>query len=129
MSRLPVSQLKGFSALTLSVSDMARSVRFYEILGFRLDHGGPEADFSTLWGGQHALNLTTERRSVPPGFWGRAIFEVDDVDAFHAAILAAGIKTGFSPRDAPWMERYFHLADPDGHELSFMTPIGTKAKP
>jgi uncharacterized glyoxalase superfamily protein PhnB len=24
-----------------------------------------------------------------------------------------------SPTDAPWGERYFHLRDPDGHELSF----------
>jgi uncharacterized glyoxalase superfamily protein PhnB len=24
-----------------------------------------------------------------------------------------------APTDAPWGERYFHLRDPDGHELSF----------
>jgi len=23
------------------------------------------------------------------------------------------------PADAPWGERYFHILDPDGHELSF----------
>jgi uncharacterized glyoxalase superfamily protein PhnB len=28
-----------------------------------------------------------------------------------------------SPQDASWGERYFHLADPDGHELSFARPI------
>jgi uncharacterized glyoxalase superfamily protein PhnB len=27
------------------------------------------------------------------------------------------------PRDAEWGERYFHLTDPDGHELSFARPI------
>ena len=27
------------------------------------------------------------------------------------------------PRDAAWGERYFHLHDPDGHELSFAQPI------
>jgi uncharacterized glyoxalase superfamily protein PhnB len=26
------------------------------------------------------------------------------------------------PRDAPWGERYFHMRDPDGHELSFARP-------
>ena len=29
----------------------------------------------------------------------------------------------FAPRDAPWNERYFHLTDPDGHELSFARPL------
>ncbi|WP_233356056.1 VOC family protein [Henriciella aquimarina] len=113
----------GLSAITLSTADMARAVRFYETLGFRLSFGGPEADFTTLWAGPSALNLTTERGEAPPGFWGRVIFEVEDVDAFHTTITEAGIETEFPPRDAPWMERYFHLHDPDGHELSFMTPI------
>jgi hypothetical protein len=27
------------------------------------------------------------------------------------------------PRDAEWGERYFHLHDPDGHELSFAQPV------
>lgn len=102
---------------------MAQAIAFYEKLGFRLDFGGPDAKFSTLWAGRTALNLTTETGTQPAGFWGRAIFEVDDVDAFYAEILAAGLSTGFAPRDAPWNERYFHLKDPDGHELSFMTPI------
>ncbi|MGH8701888.1 MAG: VOC family protein, partial [Burkholderiales bacterium] len=27
------------------------------------------------------------------------------------------------PADAPWGERYFHISDPDGHELSFARPL------
>src|SRR5260370_34379779 len=27
------------------------------------------------------------------------------------------------PRDAAWGERYFHMPDPDGHELSFARPL------
>jgi len=27
------------------------------------------------------------------------------------------------PQDASWGERYFHVPDPDGHELSFACPI------
>jgi len=32
-----------------------------------------------------------------------------------------------SPQNAPWGERFFHIADPDGHELSFaeVLPAGT----
>ena len=28
------------------------------------------------------------------------------------------------PRDAEWGERFFHVTDPDGHELSFARPLG-----
>jgi len=28
-----------------------------------------------------------------------------------------------SPQDASWGERYFHMPDPDGHELSFAHPL------
>jgi hypothetical protein len=28
-----------------------------------------------------------------------------------------------APRDAEWGERFFHLTDPDGHELSFASPL------
>ena len=51
------------------------------------------------------------------------IFFVDDVDAFHARAIAAGYRPATAPADAPWGERYFHIRDPDGHELSFARPI------
>jgi uncharacterized glyoxalase superfamily protein PhnB len=47
------------------------------------------------------------------------IFWVDDVDAMHGRALDAGHQPTTQPADAPWGERYFHLRDPDGHELSF----------
>jgi uncharacterized glyoxalase superfamily protein PhnB len=36
---------------------------------------------------------------------------------------AAGLQSSTEPRDAEWAERYFHLTDPDGHELSFARPL------
>jgi uncharacterized glyoxalase superfamily protein PhnB len=51
------------------------------------------------------------------------IFHVHDVDALHARALAAGLAPEAPPRDAEWGERYFHLRDPDGHELSFARPL------
>jgi hypothetical protein len=32
------------------------------------------------------------------------------------------------PSDAPWGERYFHICEPDGYQLSFATPIKRKNK-
>jgi len=51
------------------------------------------------------------------------VFWVDDVDAMHRRALTAGFNPETSPADAPWGERYFHIHDPDGHELSFARPL------
>jgi uncharacterized glyoxalase superfamily protein PhnB len=51
------------------------------------------------------------------------IFYVSDVDALHSGLVAAGIQPDTAPRDAEWGERFFHLTDPDGHELSFARPL------
>lgn len=123
-----MTQHRGLSALTLSTTRMAEAVAFYEALGFRLDFGGPDAPFTTLWAGPTALNLTTEAHGTH-GFWGRAIFHVANVDAFHAMVLEAGYSPHAPPRDADWGERFFHITDPDGHELSFATPLGDAAEP
>jgi uncharacterized glyoxalase superfamily protein PhnB len=75
------------------------------------------AGFSTLKAGAAYVNL-----AASPGYehhwWGRAIFRVDDVDADHRMLQVEGL-TADPPQDAPWGERFFHVLDPDGHELSF----------
>jgi uncharacterized glyoxalase superfamily protein PhnB len=41
----------------------------------------------------------------------------------HRRAIAAGYLPVPSPADAPWGERYFHIHDPNGHELSFARPL------
>ncbi len=41
----------------------------------------------------------------------------------YASVIAAGYRPDTAPRDAEWGERFFHLTDPDGHELSFAWPL------
>ena len=115
--------IEGLSAITLATRDMPRAVAFYAALGFRLKYGGPDANFTSFHAGPSYLNLTAEARDGPWSWWGRAIFHVDDVDVIHARALAAGLVPPFAPRDAVWGERYFHITDPDGHELSFARPL------
>lgn len=69
------------------------------------------------------LNLVAAAADRRWAWWGRAIFHVDDVDALYRQALAHGLVPDFAPEDAPWGERYFHIIDPDGHELSFAKPI------
>jgi uncharacterized glyoxalase superfamily protein PhnB len=54
--------------------------------------------------------------------WGRLIFYVTNVDALWNHLRDCGLNPEI-PRDASWGERYFHMTDPDGHELSFACPI------
>jgi hypothetical protein len=46
------------------------------------------------------------------------IFRADDAAAYHTRLLAVDLKPEMS-RDASWGERFFHITDLDGYELSF----------
>jgi catechol 2,3-dioxygenase-like lactoylglutathione lyase family enzyme len=111
------------SAMTFRVLNMKASVRFYkDVLGMEIIHGGEGGSFPSLRakdGSMPILNLE-QGHSVPD--WGRMIFYVADVDAFWEYLRGKGLQPE-RPRDASWGERYFHMPDPDGHELSFARPI------
>jgi catechol 2,3-dioxygenase-like lactoylglutathione lyase family enzyme len=115
--------IENISAVTLKVADMTVAVRFYrDVLGLEIIYGGEDMYFSSLCtkdGKDPILNLE-QGRSVTG--WGRLIFYVADVDAIWAYLQEKGFHPE-SPRDASWGERYFHMPDPDGHELSFARPL------
>ncbi|NNE72333.1 MAG: VOC family protein [Acidimicrobiales bacterium] len=99
---------------------MDAAVDFYELLGMRSVYGGRGEPFTTMACGRSFVNL----QAADPGDatrWGRVILHVDSVatvDAVHRTLLDAGHETETEPADAVWGERYFHVRDPDGHELS-----------
>jgi catechol 2,3-dioxygenase-like lactoylglutathione lyase family enzyme len=112
------------NAVTLVCADMGRSCAFYTSIGFSVLHGGPGSQFTTLSAGSGFLNLQLDPAwSAPERVWGRVILWVDDVDEVHRRVVAAGLRSETPPADAPWGERFFHLRDPDGHELSFARPL------
>ena len=102
---------------------MARAVRFYRAQGLTVRDCGEWSSFTSLRAGSSFLNLIARPAERAGSWWGRVIFYVSDVDAFHARAVAAGLKPDTAPEDAPWGERFFHLTDPDGHELSFARPL------
>ncbi len=118
-------KVEGLSAVTLGTHDMARSVAFYGALGFERIYGGPDAAFTSFAAGNAYLNITAQPEGTRLSWWGRAIFYVSDVDAMFVRAVEAGFEPETAPADAPWGERYFHLVDPDGHELSFARPLET----
>jgi catechol 2,3-dioxygenase-like lactoylglutathione lyase family enzyme len=116
--------IESISAVTLATHNMARAVRFYRTLGFEIIHGGGEdATFTSFRAGTSYLNLIAESADRHWSWWGRVIFYHSDVDALHASAVAAGYRPDTTPCDAKWGERFFHITDPDGHELSFAWPL------
>ena len=115
--------IDSMSAVTLATHDMRRAVRFYRMLGFELLYGGEDAAFSSLRAGGNFVNLIAQPPERQWSWWGRLIFYVSDVDALYSRLVAAGYPPDTAPRDAEWGERFFHLTDPDGHELSFARPL------
>ena len=111
--------------MTFAVRDMACSIEFYRKLGFELSHGGDRAAFSSMKAGEAFVNLAVNS-AYEHKRWDRVIFRVDDADEHHRRLQAQGLEPE-SPRDAPWGERFFHVVDPDGHELSFAELLPTRA--
>jgi len=106
------------NAITLVVTDMAVSVRFYSALGFVTAYGGEDSTFTSLSIGSNFVNLQLAGH-VPGTGWGRVIFHVPSPDAVRVLAADHDYQVETEPADAPWGERYFHILDPDGHELSF----------
>jgi catechol 2,3-dioxygenase-like lactoylglutathione lyase family enzyme len=113
--------ITALSAVTLATRDMPEAVRFYRAAGFELLYGGETARFTSFRAGDGYLNLTAEHAEI--SWWGRAIFYDDDVDGLYARLVAAGYRPSAPPADAAWGERFFHVTDPDGHEISFAWPL------
>ena len=117
------SAIEKISAVTFRVVNMTESVRFYrDGLGMELFYGGEGAGFSSLRtkGTESAILNLEQGQAVT--HWGRLIFYVTDVDALWNHLKGQGFDPEI-PRDAAWGERYFHMPDPDGHELSFARPL------
>jgi catechol 2,3-dioxygenase-like lactoylglutathione lyase family enzyme len=115
--------IEKISAVTLRVANMTESVRFYrDVLGMDLLYGGENASFSSLRTKDTQSAIFNLEQGGRVTRWGRLIFHVTDVDALWNHLKDRGFDPEI-PRDASWGERYFHMPDPDGHELSFARPL------
>ena len=115
--------IESISAVTLKTQNMSRAISFYQKLGFELNYGGEKEAITSFHVGPNYLNLIAATKEDFGFHWGRIIFYVSDVDEFYQNLLKKGLKPEFAPKDASWGERYFHIKDPDGHELSFARPL------
>lgn len=115
--------IERISAITFRVLSMEASVQFYRnVLGMELLYGGEQSGFSSLRAKNSESAILNLEQGDSVQQWGRLIFHVSDVDACWTHLREKGFDPEI-PRDASWGERYFHMLDPDGHELSFARPL------
>jgi len=110
---------------------MERSCKFYSAIpGFRLVCGGASDSFTTYEVEKYSkmyLNLELRKEDSSKDF-GRIIFHTSNVDELYAYLKKDDniSKLGSfenEPTSATWGERFFHMRDPNGYQLSFAMPI------
>ena len=123
----------GIDNVGICSTDLGRSIRFYEQLGFaeayRNDRG------VALAAGEVRLFLFATRQANPPpvgrelGLFGNApgidhiSFAVADVDALYAKLREAGVQFDDRPSDQSWGVRMVGLKDPDGNNLYLLQKL------
>jgi catechol 2,3-dioxygenase-like lactoylglutathione lyase family enzyme len=113
------------NAIGIVVSDMARSIAFYRLLGLDVPDTPGEGHVDTFLPNGLRFMLDSEEtvKSFRPEWQRQAgnqlslAFECDspaEVDATFARAVEAGFAAEKEPWDAFWGQRYAQLADPDG---------------
>lgn len=114
----------------LPVTDMARSLAFYERLGFRVSSSfvppGAAAP-SWAWLDAHGdrgksggmVMLTRANGALSPGARTVLYLYADDVAAMHSELAGKGVAVGPLEKRFYAAKGEFRVEDPDGHVLMF----------
>jgi len=127
-------------AVGFVVTDMARTLAFYRLLGLDFPEGADNEGHveTTLAGGIRLLFDTVAviqsfSHYEPPagghrmGLAFRCVSPAD-VDAQFAALIEAGETSLKEPFDAFWGQRYAQVLDPDGNPVDLYAPLGVPTK-
>jgi len=125
-----------FDAFGIVVSDMARALAFYRLLGLEFSPGAESEDHveAPVAGGlRYMLDSEEVVRSFDPE-WQRppagqthgGAFRCEspeEVDRVYAGLLSAGGTAHKEPWDAFWGQRYAQVRDPDGTVVDLYAPF------
>ena len=113
------------SMITLGVRDMARSVAFYEALGFVRRNSDENVTFFALngtWLGLYGYEALAEDAQVAPdgGSFGgftlaHNLSSEAEVDTVFSQALAAGAEATKPPQKVSWGGYSGYFKDPDGY--------------
>ena len=127
MTLTPPSKLNAKTILPgLTVDDVAKSIAFYEALGFivanRWEENGQLVG-GMLKAGNSELGLSQDDwkkgRDRQKGIGTRLNIETaQSIDEIAARVKAAGFALDVEPFDTQWKTRQFDLTDPSGFKLT-----------
>jgi catechol 2,3-dioxygenase-like lactoylglutathione lyase family enzyme len=121
-------KVNSISGVGCYVEDLGRTAEFYERLGFRKGKEQPGRStyyvnwfFMTFIAQDQEEDAELRREAdLPAKGAGMSVhIKVDDIDAFHEEVRAAGMKPEGQPEKRPGGGREFVLRDPDGYKLVF----------
>jgi uncharacterized glyoxalase superfamily protein PhnB len=92
---------------------------FDEIVRY-LDENGAVAEAELLAGATRVHVSGGGQAQAPAGIL--LVVVVDDVDAHHAATVAAGVEAP-APQDKPYAARTYSVRDPQGYQWTFWQPL------
>jgi catechol 2,3-dioxygenase-like lactoylglutathione lyase family enzyme len=108
-------KVNSIAGITCHVQDLARAAEFYETIGFR--RGKEMPDRVTFYVNWFFVTLVADDQTGGDGL--SVYIKVDDIDEFHAGLLANGLEPAGEPERLPSGDREFALRDPDGYNLTF----------
>ena len=120
--------------IPLIVADFSAAVRFWrDVAKLSLTYSDEAMGFASFDTGSTTLLLlssalaqankiaTSERPQAHSMYLS---FQVENVDATYAELLAGGATSVYEPQDFPHMQaRQAHVTDPDGHLVELYTPF------
>jgi catechol 2,3-dioxygenase-like lactoylglutathione lyase family enzyme len=128
-----VTDVPELNAIGIVVSDMARSIRFYRLLGLDVPETPDEGHVDTFLPNGVRFMLDSEEviRSFLPD-WSRETgnqlsialecASPAEVDEVYQRITSEGFEGEKEPWDAFWGQRYALLLDPDGVSINLYAP-------
>ena len=102
--------------VTVSVSDVARAIAFYQRLGLQLIvEDLPDYARFCCPDGQATFSLSRVAHVIPAQTL--IYFECAELDQQVAELQGQGVQFSLLPTDQPWLWREAYLEDPDGNPL------------
>lgn len=122
-------------AVAVSSTDMAKTVAFYELLGFTFPVWGPDdkhvepvakpGEVRLMIDTAELMEELTGHAPTPPNHSSFAMVcdTAAEVDATAAKLRDAGHILTIEPWDAFWGQRYATVKDPDGYQIDLFAPL------
>jgi predicted enzyme related to lactoylglutathione lyase len=116
----------GVAYVMLGVTDMERSVKFYEQTLGRSIRFKVEGGLVFIDGGPITIGLSTglASRRQPVAGATELVFAVENVKGSWRALAAKGVEFVIEPRQATDRDWMATLTDPDGHYVTLFGPPG-----